>query len=143
MHLFPVITAVFAFLATAVAAGSGSQVGAASPLESRQDKCGTNGIADGQCGEAFDQGDCAGSLVKLIKPGCSQACNKVTDKPVASLRVSGNGNVASTVTCYMYSDEDCSAEVRRSDAVSQSWQRQCITVEGQTVKSWSCHVKGC
>ncbi|EFQ25084.1 hypothetical protein CGRA01v4_06597 [Colletotrichum graminicola] len=142
MRLFQNITAGFAVLAVALAAVSGSQIGAVNGLDSRQDKCGTNGVVDGQCGEAFEQKDCTGSLVKVIKPDCSQACNKVTDISVTSLRVSGDGNVASTVTCYMYSDENCNAEVRRSDAVSQSWQRQCITVEGQTVKSWKC-LKGC
>ncbi|KAK1985500.1 hypothetical protein LZ30DRAFT_619204 [Colletotrichum cereale] len=142
MRLFPVITSVFAVLTTAVAAGYGFQNKVVNTLESRQDECGTNGVIGGQCGEVFEQGDCTGSRVKLIKPDCSQTCNKVTDKHVASLRVSGDGNVASTVTCYMYSDEGCNAEVRRSDAVSQSWQRQCINVEGQTVKSWKC-LKGC
>ncbi|KAK2007615.1 hypothetical protein LZ32DRAFT_568098 [Colletotrichum eremochloae] len=142
MRLFPVITAVFAVLITTVTAGSDSRIKAANDLEPHQDQCGTNGVIGGQCGEAFEQGDCTGNLVKLVKPDCSQTCNKVTDKRVASLRVSGDGNVASTVTCYMYSDETCNAEVRRSDAVSQSWQRQCITAEGQTVKSWKC-LKGC
>ncbi|KAK2062421.1 hypothetical protein LY76DRAFT_564937 [Colletotrichum caudatum] len=142
MRLFPDITAIFDLLVTALAVGSGSQIRAVNAIESHQDECGTNGVFDGQCGEAFEQRDCTGSLVKLIKPDCSQTCNKVVDKSVASLRVSGDGNVASSVTCYMYSDESCNAEVRRSDAVSQSWQRQCITVEGQTVKSWKC-LKGC
>ncbi|KAK1598961.1 uncharacterized protein LY79DRAFT_686938 [Colletotrichum navitas] len=129
MRLFQYISAGFAVLAAlavALAAVSSSQIGVVNGLDSRQDKCGTNGVVDGQCGEAFEQKDCTGSLVKLIKPDvlkemltsfsltqCSQACNKVTDRSVTSLRVSGDGNVASTVTCYMYSDENCNAEYNR------------------------------
>ncbi|GKT46769.1 uncharacterized protein ColSpa_06950 [Colletotrichum spaethianum] len=142
MRLFTIVTTVFAVYVAAAAAASGSQTGIVNIMEAHQGECGTNGIAGGHCGEVFDQRDCTGSRVNLIQPDCSQACNKVTDKRVASLRVSGDGNAASTVTCYMYSDEGCNAEVRRSNPVSQSWQRQCLNVEGQTVRSWKC-LKGC
>ncbi|KZL67407.1 hypothetical protein CI238_01026 [Colletotrichum incanum] len=142
MHLLTVFTSVFAVFLAAAIAESDFQTGIVNVLEARQGECGTNGIAGGHCGEVFEQRDCTGSRVNLVKPDCSQLCNKVTDKRVSSLRVSGDGNAASTVTCYMYSDDGCNAEVRRSNAVSQSWQRQCLNVEGQTVKSWKC-LKGC
>ncbi|GJC80773.1 hypothetical protein ColLi_03611 [Colletotrichum liriopes] len=142
MHPLTVVTSVFVVFLAAAVVESDSHPGIVNALEASQCDCETNGVAGGQCGEVFEQLDCTGSRVNIVKPDCSQLCNKVTDKRVTSLRVSGDGNIANTVTCYMYSDEGCNAEVRRSNAVSQSWQRQCLNVEGQTVKSWKC-LKGC
>ncbi|GJC95840.1 hypothetical protein ColKHC_04666 [Colletotrichum higginsianum] len=142
MRFHTVVVPVLAVFAAAAAAASGPDSGIMNALEARPDDCGTNGVAGGQCAEAFEQSDCNGPRVNFIKPDCSQTCNKVAEKRVSSLRVSGYGNVGSTVTCYMYSDDSCNAEVRRSSAVSQSWQRQCLKAEGQNVKSWKC-LKGC
>ncbi|TQN68666.1 hypothetical protein CSHISOI_06830, partial [Colletotrichum shisoi] len=143
MRFHTVVVPVLAVFAAAVAAAaSGPGAGITNALEARADDCGTNGVAGGQCAEAFEQGDCSGPRVNFIKPDCSQTCIKVAERRVSSLRVSGDGNVGSAVTCYMYSDDNCNAEVRRSSAVSQSWQRQCLKAEGQDVKSWKC-LKGC
>ncbi|KAJ0158016.1 hypothetical protein CTA2_12487, partial [Colletotrichum tanaceti] len=64
-----VIVPVPAIFAAAVTAGaSGPDAGIMSALEARPNYCGTNGVAGGQCAEAFEQIDCNGHRVSLIIP---------------------------------------------------------------------------
>lgn len=71
MRFHTVVVPVLAVFAAAVAAASGPDSGIMNALEARPDDCGTNGVAGGQCAEAFEQSDCNGPRVNFIKPDVS------------------------------------------------------------------------
>ncbi|KAI1873756.1 uncharacterized protein JN550_003025 [Neoarthrinium moseri] len=133
MQFFTSTKAILAVLAaqTALASPTNPEMS----LNPRGPYCWTAGAVNGQCGQVWDFENCSGKNLQQIAPDCKQTCRKA---PAGAKSIMAWGDGTYGTTCYMYEDENCTQEIRRTSNTIES---SCATPVGQTIRSYKCLAK--